>query len=416
VALHAHLPRQQWVEEVITRHLSASPAQLATDGAFGHPDSIPHQGTVPTLPEWQYRFHGCGCCLTHADGTCIDVDIDPEHEASAIDPYFYSAYLESLPSPTGVEALLRRPEPFSTCWHADLDGLREQGLIAGEHRVHLTESGLQVASTIREAMNAAPSLDAWAAPGEVATAARNAKLLVRLERRRDSAGLMALASLGRAAAEPCVSRILSEPTIDRLTATAVELVGSWKDAVHDARLLGLASRCTPQSPPETYLRSQVIELIIRRYRADTLSATLRGQLQELLSVEGHGAEAAYARHLYLLEPQAGLERLARALHHDIPIVRSEAAAALVVIGAPESAALLSSSGTAEAKTALELLRGLDPEPGPAPVGEEIMWRGQPKRVYSGAEVEAASVHLWVVSETEELTRSFLPTMQRWWSQ
>jgi len=365
------------------------------------------------MPAWTYYFHGCGCCLTHADGTSIDVDFDREYGASTIDPYFYSEYLDSLPAPTGVEALLRRPASYATSWMADLHGLRELGLIEGEHRIRLTERGLRVAAEM-DAMAASPSRDAWV-PDATAMDARRQKLLGRLTARREPEALLALASLGRAAAEPTVSRVIAEPTIDRLTGTAVALIDSWCDDAHDEQLLLLASRCTSESPPEPHVRSSVIEIVLGRYRADTLPASLRSQLLPLLRAEGHHAEAVVARYLCLLEPEEGLQRLARALHHRVPIVRDEAAAALVVIGAPECAEILRRADTPEARTALELLRGLEPKPGPAPVGEEIQWRGKPRRVYTVAELEALTMPSWIQSITEELTRSFVPLLEKWWS-
>ena len=147
VALADHVPRQRWVAGVVEQRLSGSARLLASDGAFGHPEAVPQKGVVPTLPEWSYFFHGCGCCLTHKDGTSIDVDFD-EHGADGIDPFFYAQYLGSLPAPTGVEALLRQPAPFAKGWMADLEGLRALGFIDGQHRFRITDAGYRWAEAL----------------------------------------------------------------------------------------------------------------------------------------------------------------------------------------------------------------------------------------------------------------------------
>lgn len=120
MALADHVPRQQWVAHIVEEHLSASTRLLATDGAFGHPENLAQRGPVPTMADWSYLFHGRGCCLTHRDGTAIDVDFD-ERGADGIDPFFYARYLDSLSAPRGIEQLLRHPEPLSNAWMADLN-------------------------------------------------------------------------------------------------------------------------------------------------------------------------------------------------------------------------------------------------------------------------------------------------------
>ncbi|HVR18117.1 MAG TPA: hypothetical protein VMS65_00430, partial [Polyangiaceae bacterium] len=75
LALSRHVERQRWVASVVDRHLKASTAEIGRSGSFAHPPG----GTdrrVPGLPGWSYYFHGIGCCLTHDDGTELDVNFD----------------------------------------------------------------------------------------------------------------------------------------------------------------------------------------------------------------------------------------------------------------------------------------------------------------------------------------------------
>jgi hypothetical protein len=101
-----HRERQYWVRSIIQDCLAGDCAMLAERGAMGHPEGVQQSGTVPGLPEWEYYFHGCGCCLTHkVAGEQIDVDFyDDTAEGFCI--FFYTKYLESLRNPEPPERRL----------------------------------------------------------------------------------------------------------------------------------------------------------------------------------------------------------------------------------------------------------------------------------------------------------------------
>src|SRR4051812_29391440 len=65
IGLVRHRHRQLWVGEVVTTRLNGSLPEIARMGALGHPEGLSQSGLVPGLPEWEYSFHGKGCCLTH---------------------------------------------------------------------------------------------------------------------------------------------------------------------------------------------------------------------------------------------------------------------------------------------------------------------------------------------------------------
>ena len=105
VGLMRHHARQQWLAETIKIRLNADLGALATAGAFGHPD-VPQHGLVPGVTDWEYYFHGCGCCLTHRiTGESLDVDFHDE-TADWFDDYFYINYLKSLKTPEFIEKRL----------------------------------------------------------------------------------------------------------------------------------------------------------------------------------------------------------------------------------------------------------------------------------------------------------------------
>src|SRR5258707_15433403 len=60
-----HRERQYWVRDIIQTRLRGDPATLGAMGALGHPDGVKCSGSVPGMPEWEYCFHGRGCCLIH---------------------------------------------------------------------------------------------------------------------------------------------------------------------------------------------------------------------------------------------------------------------------------------------------------------------------------------------------------------
>lgn len=56
--------------------------------------SVP-DGTIPGLPEWEFRFHGCGCCLTHkVTGEEIETET-----GEGFDFFFWIRNLKSVKNP-----------------------------------------------------------------------------------------------------------------------------------------------------------------------------------------------------------------------------------------------------------------------------------------------------------------------------
>src|SRR5262245_57972123 len=107
IGLVRHRNRQLWVADIIRNRLRGAPADLAMFGALGHPEGVPQSGPVPGMPEWEYYFHGRGCCLAHkVDGDEIDVDFWDD-SAEYFDTFFYTNYLESLRHPKPPEQRLR---------------------------------------------------------------------------------------------------------------------------------------------------------------------------------------------------------------------------------------------------------------------------------------------------------------------
>jgi hypothetical protein len=111
IGLVRHRRRQQWVGRVVTDLLGGHLRRIARMGALGHPSDRPQRGPVPGDPEWEYYFHGKGCCLTHkVTGESIDVDFFDD-SAEYFDVWFYRTYLESLRTPEPPEQRLIELHP-----------------------------------------------------------------------------------------------------------------------------------------------------------------------------------------------------------------------------------------------------------------------------------------------------------------
>jgi hypothetical protein len=110
VCFARHRSRQIWVADIVKYRLRGELEVLAKTGALGHPD-VPQSGIVPADPEWEYYFHGRGCCLTHrGTGESIDVDFY-EDSGDYFSFWFYKQYLKSLKSPGFPEKRLIELHP-----------------------------------------------------------------------------------------------------------------------------------------------------------------------------------------------------------------------------------------------------------------------------------------------------------------
>src|SRR4051794_2643642 len=100
IGLVRHRERQLWVETIVRTRLRGDPAGLAAIGALGHPEGVKQSGPVPGMPEWEYYFHGRGCCISHkVNGDEIDVDFwDDSAEYLAV-PSLGARWRENGPEP-----------------------------------------------------------------------------------------------------------------------------------------------------------------------------------------------------------------------------------------------------------------------------------------------------------------------------
>lgn len=154
IGLVRHHKRQLWVADIIRTRLQGAPADLAAMGALGgHPDAVPQSGSIPGMAEWEYYFHGCGCCIRHkVDGETIDVDFWDD-SAAYFDTFFYTRYLESLRQPEPPEQRLLELHPSARAISIAIDDLLAAGALASlpggdAHPYRLADEVMTVADHI----------------------------------------------------------------------------------------------------------------------------------------------------------------------------------------------------------------------------------------------------------------------------
>jgi hypothetical protein len=366
IGLVRHRERQRWVADIIRTRLRGAPADLAALGALGHPQDVPQSGTVPGIPEWEYYFHGRGCCISHkVDGSAIDVDFWDD-SAEYFDTFFYKNYLESLRRPEPPEQRLRELHPSAravTIAVTDLIAFRALAPLPGHgtHPYRISDGVLGSADAIASfcAAWADPQRRVWLAglvgdwlaadeaaagqPGLAAVTAPRAEQCRELRRQRlrrelgeqyrAADALQSLADLGAADLESCLEDALRGPPSGLISA-ALDIIGRqndsrWCDRVHD-----LFSRVDPAGQiPQPHIWITSLKFLLRHgHRTPDVLAALPS---------AGGTEVGEAVLLALENaPELALPLIRKALLADIPINRSQTAAILALIARPWSRRVL----------------------------------------------------------------------------
>lgn len=409
--------RQEWVRYVVESRLGGSGHSLGTRGAFGHPEALPQSGPVPEEPGWSYYFHGRGCCLTHADGTSLDVDFADDGSAAEIDPHFFTDFLSSHPNPAWVECQLRHPEPFASAWHFDLSALAARGWITHAWRFQLTKEGRGIVQVLEPLVDELEALlQTNAQPSALLTAVWLALLLSDplgaaqimaqgqcsslgwvqdaasqcLQRRAEFArscwpakadALAALAVLGSQYGAAAVEQALLLTPVTSSHHFALSVLEYWDDAAATPHLLRALRQFAPATGPWRWLRRQptdhsmderrartallvaLCRALLRRHTPATLPASEMKHIAAALRGDTLASSGQAAALLFLVDAPQGLARLAASLNHSIPHVRMEAAAYLATISDSEAVRLLitraggpAENGGHEAACALGLLQ------------------------------------------------------------
>lgn len=365
VELHRQLYRQRWLGRVVTGQLGGDLAAIGEHGSLAHPE--PADGRVPGEADWSFYFHGRGCCLTHDDGTTLDVDF-VDGGSDVVDPYFFLHYLDSVADPGLPAQRLQRPAPTREFWLPWVDQLQRARLCQADHGLKLTAWGEATAEALELVVHVmerpgepvaraylAALLNDWQLAARSLQRLAPSAALDQLKRRRHTQAeilarglharlnrpaeddsphqlLQALAALGREHCDDSVRSTLRAARAEPVTGAAVDLAAAWRDADMAPLLLDLAHALPGAQIPGCTFRVGACRAVLLAYKPADLPADERQLLLTALANEAGACEGEAGLLLALLDRDAGLARLAAALHHQIPAARHEAAAALDLLG------------------------------------------------------------------------------------
>jgi len=308
IGLVRHRERQLWVAEIIRTRLRGAPSALAVTGALGHPEGGPRSGPVPGLPEWEYYFHGRGCCISHkVEGQAIDVDFWDD-SAEYFDTFFYKNYLESLRWPEPPEQRLRELHPSACAVTIAVNDLLEGGALTplsgrDAHPYRVADAVLASSEAIAAFCTAwtAPERRLWLSsligdwpaaheaaaglPGLSALTAPRAEQCCEMRRQRlrrelgvqyrAADALHALSDLGATDLDRCLEDALrSQPS--GLTSAALEIIERHNDPCWCDPVYALLSRLDPAAQlPQPHLWITSLKFLLRHgHRTRELLAAL----------------------------------------------------------------------------------------------------------------------------------------------
>jgi hypothetical protein len=357
IGLARHRERQNWVAEIIRTRLGGNLGNLAGYCSMGPLAGVPRSGSVPGLPEWEYYFHGIGCCITHkVRGDAIDVDFFGD-SAECFDWFFYANYLDSLREPDPVEQRLRDLHQKRSAVRLSMDDLLAAGALTRR-----APDGREGPPRVAEEVLACEGVieafcRLWASPGQRLwlaavvgdwPAAREAVagraevdpvivghaescLRLRRERLRKESGysaadaLYSLAELGDA--DEFLEEAFRGPP-DGVISAALEIAGRQGDSRWCPHIYALFCRLNSagQIPePRNWLTSLKYLLHHGYRKRELLHAIARAGDSEV----GEGVLLALEH-----APEHALPLVRKALLADIPVNRTTAAAILALIARP----------------------------------------------------------------------------------
>lgn len=359
IGLVRHHERQLWVAEIIRTRLQGAPADLAALGALGHPEAVPQRGSVPGMPEWEYYYHGCGCCIRHkVDGEAIDVDFWDD-SADYFDTFFYMRYLESLRQPEPPEQRLLELHPSACAVSVAIADLLAAGALfplsgSDAHPYRLADEVMTVADDIdhfcsvwlqpRRRMWLAALIGDWLAADQAAFGptelteitgprASRCRELRRQRLHREAPkqrlaadALQALADLQTPDLNESLEKALSG-TPSGLISTALDIIVRQDDPRWCARVYELFSRVNPAAQlPSPHIWMTSLKFLLRHgYRSDEMITSLS---------KARGTEIGEAVLLSLEQaPELALPLIRKGLLADVPMGRTRVAAILALIAA-----------------------------------------------------------------------------------
>ncbi len=362
IGLIRHRERQVWVAEIIRTRLRGSLTELAARGWLGHPDGVSQRGPVPGLPDWEYFFHGRGCCISHkVDGDAVDVDFWDD-SADYFDTFFYKNYLESLRRPALPEQRLRELHVSAGAVTIAVADLLGAGALIPlpdrvSHPYRLADNVLTIAADVEsfcaawsqadrrvwlaaligdwlaadEAAAGKPELTAITGPraGQCREMRRQRLRRELCEPSRAADALHALADLHAPDLDECLEDALRGPPSGLISA-ALDIIGQCDNPRWCVRVYELYSRINPAGQlPQPHIWITSLKFLLRHgHRTAEMIASLamagRTEVGEAVMLSLEHA------------PELALPLIRKGLLADVPMDRTQVAAILTLINAPWS--------------------------------------------------------------------------------
>lgn len=445
-AAYKHLATQQWVANIVINNLGANLLELGRLGGLGHPQNIPQGGKVPNLANWQYFFHGRGCCLTCEDGTSIDVDF-PDGRADIIDTYFFSNYLQSLPSPPLPFSRLVDKKPSENSWMAELPKLKNLGFISGDQIFEIIDAGKHRGKNLVGLWQAIESTDNIYAKAHAALLLEDYVLALKfigsdktsrnidriqqlaansceeyfsqlmnecfsLKDRDLRNNLEAAAALGETYTRKVIDWILKRNTYDAVMLLMIDMMESIGAKQYETELIRLIKQSWRARPPQPAIRVYAVKSLMGIYSPSSLPNNYRSIFIKALKkrLDRMGDEAA--KQLYLLDKKLGLKLLADTLKNGVPYARDNAAVALAVIGTTEAENVLEKHSSLTTRTILAIKNNI-PIAKVEPFGQEVEIEGRAVRTYSFDDIEMANKESFLRGYYEEALTEYRPLLTIW---
>ncbi|RLS57113.1 MAG: hypothetical protein DWH91_05080 [Planctomycetota bacterium] len=387
MSLVRQVERQRWVTSILVSKLGVDMDGMSVAGALAHPP-VPQSGLVPEHTDWEYYFHGRGCCLSNRiTGESIDVDFY-DGISDWIDDFFFVRFLESLKKPEPIEHRLIHLHPTIETVVLGINQLLDEGLLQkhSDSKVFKPLDDFQDLADDIEVINTELGKDTKRV--SVANFLSDWLLTVTVESQGDSrasnpdAGrciserrqylesrfaeskserlaLMALCDLVPNSTEYLRHALSKSPS--GTTSAALDIVARRSAEDWSEQVYGLMCRTDPSGElPQPYTWTKCAEYLLgRRAHVDDL----REQFPRV-GRRSLGDAAILALEYF---PDLAVELFRRALRSDVPMDRITAAAALAILDQPWSHNLLLAllqetrdhEATAESRAALMAMRHIE---------------------------------------------------------
>jgi hypothetical protein len=309
------------------------------------------------MPEWEYYFHGRGCCVTHkVEGGRIDVDFFGD-TAEYFDTVFYKNYLDSLRSPPPPEQRLRELHPSSRAITLAIADLLAAGALTplkgrDAHPYRLADEVIESLDAIDAFCRAwadpdrrlwlAALIGDWPAADELAAGrpeltaitgprVESCRALWRQRLRRDlgepyraADALQALADLKAPDLGRSLEEALSGPPSGVISA-ALDVIGQQDDPRWCGPVYDLFSRVDPPGQlPEPHIWMTALKFLLRHgnRKQEVITALTRADRTEIGEAVLLSLEHA---------PELTLPLIRRGLLADVPMDRMSVSSILALI-------------------------------------------------------------------------------------